>query len=143
MKTFTIPRKQEPAGSADDFGEDHRRMLDMVNTLLQAVSDGNKTRVLMACSRLRVASTEHFAREEAQMRAMRYPETQSHCASHERLLSSLSSAQFMLTNVQGFASGTGPMAFLTNWLDAHVATDDRRLAEFVARPAPPRVSLAA
>jgi len=63
MTAFTIPWIQNLAGPADDFDEDHWRLLDKVNTLLQAVSSANETGVLMACSGLRVAAQEHFARE--------------------------------------------------------------------------------
>jgi len=72
------------------------------NALLQAMSFGDETEVLMACSSLRVAAQEHFAKEEARMRALHYPSTQQHCESHLRLLDSLSSVQFMLKNTRGF-----------------------------------------
>jgi len=143
MTTFTIPWIQDLAGAADDVDEDHWRLLDKVNTLLQAISSGNETGVLMACSGLRVAAQEHFAREEAQMRALQYPDMQRHCESHLRLLDSLSSLQFMLKNTGGFASYTGPFAFLERWFEAHLTNDDKKFADFLAERAPPLAAVAA
>ena len=144
MTAFTIPWIQDlAAGTAHDFDEDHWRLLDKVNTLLQAISSGDETAVLMAHSGLRVAAQEHFASEEAQMRALQYPDTQRHCESHLRLLDSLSSLQFMLKNAGGFASNTGPFAFLERWFEAHLTNDDRKFADFLAERAPPVAAVAA
>lgn len=143
MTAFAIPWIQGLADTADDFDEDHWRLLDKVNTLLQAISSANETGVLMACSGLRVAAQEHFAREEAQMRALQYPDMQQHCESHLRLLDGLSSMQFMLKNTAGFASNTGPFAFLERWFEAHLTNDDKRFAEFLAQRAPPVAAAAA
>ena len=143
MTAFTIPWIQSLAGAADDFDEDHWRLLDKVNTLLQAISSANETGVLMACSGLRVAAQEHFGREEAQMLALQYPDMQRHCESHQRLLDGLSSVQFMLKNTNGFASNTSPFAFLERWFEAHLNNDDRKFAEFLAQPAPPVATVAA
>jgi len=143
MSTLTIPWVRHLALAADKFDEDHWRLLDKVNSLLQAISTGNETQVLMACSGLRVAAQEHFAREEAQMRALQYPDTQRHCQSHLQLLDSLSSFQFMLKNIDGFASNTAPFAFLERWLEAHLANDDRKFADFLAQRAPAAAAEAA
>lgn len=91
MSMFTIPRTQGLAGAADDFDEDHWRLLDKLNT-----------------------------KEEAQMRALQYPDMQRHCESHLRLLRNLSSFQFMLKRAAGFASNTAPLAFLQRLLAAHL-----------------------
>ena len=143
MTTFTIPPMQDSQGAADDVGEDHGTLLDKVNSLLHAISSADETRVLMAGSCLKVAAQEHFAREEAQMRAMHYGDTQRHCESHLRLLKDLSSMQFMLNNTAGFASGTGPFAFLEGWFEAHLANEDRKFADFSARRAPQVAAAAA
>lgn len=137
MSMFTIPRTQGLAGAADDFHEDHWQLLDKVNTLLRAISSADETQVLMANSGLRVAAQEHFATEEKQMRALAYPDMQRHCESHLRLLRNLSSLQFMLKNTAGFASNTGPFAFLQRLLEGHLASDDKKFADFSAQRAPP------
>jgi hemerythrin-like metal-binding protein len=136
MTTFTIPLMQDPQNAADDVGEDRGTLLDKVNSLLHAISSADETRVLMAGSCLKVAAREHFAREEAQMRAVQYPDIERHCESHLRLLKNLSSLQFMLKNTAGFASDTGPFAFLQRWFEAHLANEDRKFAEFSVQQAP-------
>ena len=144
MTTFTIPWLQRLALAADDFDEDHWNLLDKVNALLLATSSANETQVLMANSGLRVAAQEHFAREEVQMRALRYPALEQHCESHRRLLDGLSSLQFMLRNMdgfsrrntEGFVSTTGLFAFLQRWFEAHLTNDDRKFADFLAQRAP-------
>lgn len=137
MTTFTIPWIQDLAGATDGFDDDHWRLLDKVNTLLQAISSSDETGILMACSSLRVAAQEHFAAEEAKMSAWLYPDIEPHCQAHRRLLDSLSSLQFMLNNTAGFAANLGPFALLDQWFEAHLANDDRRLADFLARCTPP------
>ena len=143
MKTFTIARSQGEASAADDFDDGHRQLLQKANALLQAVSSADETRVLMANGGLRVAAQEHFAREEAQMRALQYPDMQQHCQSHLRLLQNLSSLQFMLKNTAGFASNMGPFAYLQRWLEAHLASDDKKFADFSAQRALPVAAAAA
>ena len=134
--TFSIPWIQDLAGQADSFDEDHFRLLDKVNALLQAIAFGDETEVLMAFRSLRVAAQEHFAKEEAKMDALQYPLAEQHRESHRRLLHSLSSVQFMLSNTKGFASNTGPFALLEQWFDAHLSNDDRKLADFLAGQGP-------
>jgi hemerythrin-like metal-binding protein len=144
MTTFSVPWLRKLALVADDFGEDHRNLLDKVNALLLATSSANETQVLMAHSSLRVAAQEHFAREEVQMGALQYPEIQQHCESHRRLLDGLSSLQFMLRNMdgfsrrntEGFVSTTGLFAFLQRWFEAHLTTDDKKFADFLAQRVP-------
>jgi hemerythrin-like metal-binding protein len=143
MTTFTIPRMQDSPGAADDIGEGHGKLLDKIDLLLRAISSADETRVLMAGGCLRVAVQEHFAREEAQMRAMQYPDMPWHCESHLRLLKNLSSLQFMLKNTAGFASNTGPLAFLQRWLEGHLANEDKKFADFSAQQAPPVAAAAA
>jgi hemerythrin-like metal-binding protein len=143
MTTFTIPRMQDSQGAADDVGEDHGTLLDKVNSLLHAISSADETRVLMAGGCLKVAAQEHFAREEAQMRASQYPDMQRHCESHLRLLKNLSSLQFMLKNTAGFASDTGPFAFLESWFEAHLVNEDRKFADFSSQRAPQVAAAAA
>jgi hemerythrin-like metal-binding protein len=144
MTTFNIPWLQKLALAEDNFDEDHWNLLDKVNALLLATSSANETRVLMASSGLRVAAQEHFAREEVQMRALRYPALEQHCESHRRLLDGLSSLQFMLRNMdgftrrntEGFMSTTGLFAFLQRWFEAHLTNDDKKFTDFLAQRAP-------
>ena len=62
---------------------------------------------------------------------------------HWRLLDSLNSLQFMLKNIDGFASNTAPFAFLERWLEAHLANDDRKFADFLAQRTPAAAAEAA
>jgi hemerythrin len=136
MTTFTLPWIQDLALAADELDDDHRRLLDKLNTLLRAVSSRDKTRVLMAFSNLRAEAQEHFAMEEAQMRDLQYPDMEKHCESHRHLLDGLSTLRFTLDAAERFGSTTGPCVFLERWFVAHLTNDDKKLAEFLARRAP-------
>jgi hypothetical protein len=43
----------------------------------------------------------------------------------------------------GFASNTGPLAFLQRWLEGHLANEDKKFADFSAQQAPPVAAAAA
>jgi hemerythrin len=136
MTTFTLPWMQHLALAAADMDEDHRALLDKLNRLLVAISSGDRTRLLMAVSTLRIAADEHFATEEAQMRELQYPGTEQHCESHQRLLQSLSGSLGTLYATGSYGAPTGPFAFLERWFVAHLTNDDRRFADFLAQRAP-------
>jgi hemerythrin len=135
MTTFTLPWMQHLSLAAAEMDDDHRALLDKLNTLLVAISSGDKTRLMMAISTLRVAADEHFATEEAQMRDLQYPDMEPHCESHQRLLQNLSGLQITLYAAERFAATMGPFAFLERWFVAHLSNDDRRFADFLARRA--------
>ncbi len=133
MTTFTIPWTHElELASIDDLDADHRRLLDKIDDLLNALSHRDETRVLMACGALRAAAHEHFATEEALMRDAQYPDLEQHCLSHRRLLDSLTALRFTLDSAERFATTMGPYVFLERWFVAHLANDDRRFDAFMA-----------
>jgi hemerythrin len=136
MTTFTLPWMQHLSLAAADMDQDHRAILDKLNTLLVAISSGDRTRLMMAMSTLRVAADEHFATEEAQMRDLQYPGIEQHCESHRRLLEGLSGLQSTLYATGSYGTATGPFAFLERWFVAHLTNDDRRFADFLAQRAP-------
>jgi hemerythrin-like metal-binding protein len=136
MTTFTLPWMQHLALAAAGMDDDHRALLDKLNALLVAISSGDKTRLTMAISTLRVAAEEHFATEERQMRDLEYPDLEPHCESHQRLLQNLCGLQINLYVTERFAATMGPFAFLERWFVAHLTNDDQRFADFLARPAP-------
>lgn len=80
-------------------------------------------------------SRSHFAHEEAEMEAARYPRHGFHCRDHEHLLASL--AQLRGEIATGTRSHRGPSLAerLGNWMLAHIAGHDRHYALWLRRPA--------
>lgn len=130
-----LPWTQNMALAPDDLDEEHRGLLNKLNRLLAAISAEDKTGLMMAFSTLQVASQEHFATEEAQMLDLSYPDREKHCESHRRLLEGLSELRYTLSATERFASTMGPHVFLERWFVAHLANDDKKLAEFLAQRA--------
>jgi hemerythrin len=133
---FGLPWLQEMSLAAAELDDDHRALLDKVDTVLTANASGNPTWRVMAVETLRVAAEEHFATEEARMRELAYPEMEQHCASHRRLLDGLIQLQYTLRAAEGNPAALDPFAFLERWFVAHLTNDDRRLAEFLHQRAP-------
>jgi hemerythrin len=131
VNTNTLPWTPSFSLVAQVLDDEHRSLLDKVNRLLAAVSSGDETTVLMAFSVLVAEARRHFAAEEEQMQALRYPDRERHRAQHEKLQLGLAVLQFTLSNRTTFGSSLGPLVYLDRWFAAHLQTDDRRLAAFI------------
>jgi hemerythrin len=131
VNTNTLPWTPSFSLVAQVLDDEHRSLLDKVNRLLAAVSSGDETTVLMAFSVLVAEARRHFAAEEEQMQALRYPDRERHRAQHEKLQLGLAVLQFTLSNRTTFGSSLGPLVYLDRWFSAHLQTDDARLAAFI------------
>lgn len=143
MTPFGIPWLEEMSLAAADLDDDHRALLDKVDSVLTAASTDDPTWRLMAVETLRVAAQEHFAMEEAKMLELAYPAMEQHCASHRRLLSGLIELQYTLHAAEGNPAALDPYAFLERWFVAHLTNDDRKFADFLRQRAPAAPAAAA
>ena len=84
MNTNTLPWTPAFSLLAPELDDEHRSLLDKVNRFLAAISSGDETTVLMAFSVLVAEARRHFAAEEDQMQALRYPDRRAtSCAARE------------------------------------------------------------
>lgn len=109
---------------------DHRRMVEMVNRLGDAMvrSPGAAACGAMLDELIRYAKC-HFAMEEALMRSIggRYTDTTAHKAQHAEMLKNVLNLQARLS--AGTVTGLAPAPqFLQGWLLHHIKESDKALA---------------
>lgn len=114
----------------EEIDWEHRRLLNIVNRLLDAMARGKGEAAVRPVSRdLARHAEEHFGHEEQYMRDMDYPDLDGHVAEHRELTRSLT--QF----VEGLDSDTPPgarelAALMSHWLLDHILRCDKAYAMF-------------
>ncbi|OSM07634.1 bacteriohemerythrin [Magnetofaba australis] len=111
--------------------KDHKRMVDMINNLNSAMLSGGGRSVLAeVLEQLSGYVTEHFAREEAVLRQINYPDADKHARSHAKLNAELHN---IMVKYEGKGSSVmrEVMAFLRDWLVHHIQKEDRAFAPYI------------
>lgn len=113
------------------MASDHRRMVDLINRLGEAMTDGKGkfTHCAIFDEIVRLTRT-HFEMEDRLMAAHRYPKADEHRAEHASLLKKL------LKHKQGVEEGDAEITasllhFLDFWWTHHILTTDDEMAEFI------------
>ncbi len=115
-----------------EIDEDHRNLFQLLERLRQDARTGlinQETQSIVDA--LRLYTENHFAREEAFMREIDYPDYARHKAEHERFVSEVCALQSRL------ARGARTLSLsieqvLSDWLRQHVLVHDKALAKAVA-----------
>lgn len=115
-----------------DLDAQHRRLVDMINDLHDAMAKGRGRDALKPLlTRLVQYTATHFQAEEQYMRKIDYPNLSQHKAEHENLVrrvkeltQSYESNQISLT--------IETMNFLRDWLTNHIRRVDRQYAPTAA-----------
>lgn len=113
--------------------QDHMHLVDLVNQLHTATTDGVGQEVVMKIMQQLVTYTmEHFTREEQTMAAARFPGLKQHQASHQQFISDLD------VLIRQFASGSISVAaqlsaLLRDWLSLHIRRSDREFRVYMTR----------
>jgi len=119
-------------GPIDD---DHRQLVDCVNQLHTATSEGRGQEVVAGILDSLIAYTQqHFDREERQMERYRFPHLDAHRLQHQRLM------QEVQTLRAKFDAGSITVAsqvstLLRDWLSLHIRRHDKELGKYVQRAA--------
>jgi hemerythrin-like metal-binding protein len=132
MTNLTLHWTRDLTLPACDLDDDHHRLLAKLNALLVAAPSGNATRITMAFGAVMGEARLHFAREEAQMLAVRFPDAEEHVEKHRNLLRMLTALRYSINVSQRFAASVNPYVFLDRWFTPHLIHDDRKLADFVS-----------
>jgi len=111
----------------EEVDNDHRALVELINALHDAMSTGaGRADVVEGLFEIYTLVSEHFAREEAHMRDMRYMAYSEHKEDHEVLLDDL---REIIEQVR--AGGDYPEARLSAdlqyWFSEHFRTHDARL----------------
>lgn len=117
-------------GPLDD---DHRRLVDCVNELHTATSQGNGQAVVgEILARLIAYTQEHFAREERQMERHHFPQLAAHKQQHVELMKEV------LDMKSRFDAGSITVAsqvstLLRDWLSLHIRRNDKELVRHIRK----------
>lgn len=75
----------------------------------------------------------HLAVEEALLEIVRYPDRDTHCGSHARLIDQITTLEDQL---KGKPSGENLVGFFEDWFVRHVLASDRDYAAYVTKEFP-------
>jgi hemerythrin-like metal-binding protein len=124
--------KEEYSVRVPEIDIQHRRLLDIINKLHEAMRMGGKPEALKSVSDDLVSYTRyHFGYEEKMLAQAGYAELEEHKRKHRA----------MVTQVEGFASEitsgrtSVPLrlkSFLKDWLTRHIMETDQRYSDHLA-----------
>lgn len=115
-------------GPIDD---DHRHLVDLVNRLHTATSEGRGVDVVGDILHTLIAyTTDHLMREEAQMAAAHFPHLDRHKVGHKAFVDQLSVLQTRFDN--GSITVAAQLStVLRDWLSLHIRRSDKELLAFM------------
>jgi len=110
--------------------EDHKKLIDIANRVAELNHPDEDAEALkLAIRQLYDYVQYHFKREEALMRKIQYPATETHCAIHEQIVKdmnhTLTSSHHMGDLLNHFQS------LMNEWVMQHIMSEDKKLHEFM------------
>ena len=112
---------------------DHRELADRVNELFDAMESGaGGQRLRSAMDELIAYTSEHFGREEAEMRRIDYVAALAHQAEHAKLLKQVIELK-KVVEAGGKLNVPALIEFLDTWLHEHILDADMKLAAALKR----------
>lgn len=113
------------------FDAEHKKMIEMINTLHEAMKEGKGREVLGRILEELVAYTRtHFETEEKVMKQNSYPDLAEHQKQHDKLVMEVAKI------VKNYHSGNEPlpatvMQFLVDWLTTHINGMDKKYGPYL------------
>ncbi len=114
--------------------EDHRQLVEMVNVLHSATSEGRGVEVVDDVLHKVIDYTlGHLLREEALMASIHYPQLEQHKRQHQQFADELKALK------RKYESGSITVAaqlslVLREWLSLHIRRSDKEIAPFLRTP---------
>ena len=111
--------------------QQHKKLIDLINTLHEAMSKGQAKAVLeKTLGELVNYCASHFAMEEKLFDTHGYPDTADHKDKHQKMTAKVLALQSQFQ--QGKAMITmDVMDFLQQWLDKHILGTDMKYGPFL------------
>ena len=129
------------SGGLEIVDDDHKKILQLINRLGEMRRDGRSENGAASVIASVAAYTDyHFRREERILEAIQFPELDKHRAIHGRLKSKTNEylqavlEHPKLVDVEGFE------AFLLQWWENHILTEDMAYKSFVSESAKARMA---
>lgn len=119
--------KPEFSVGIDSMDDEHREMIDLINTTYEKLESNSDAIQIEAClGEILSTISAHFALEERMMRRSQYAEYQAHKNDHEELLEQI--RDLMDDFFADSGAGTERLEqSLSDWFAGHFATFDARL----------------
>lgn len=111
--------------------DEHRAIYELVNQMYAHIAAGEEQEIVAdSLDRIVEYARVHFAHEEALMTRTGYPDLQHHCALHREF--SAETDRLALEELAGVSfSPLGLTEFLRDWLERHIAVEDRRIGDYL------------
>ena len=111
--------------------EEHRKLVDLLNTLHDATSQGRGREVVgRLLGELIVDTADHLRNEEAAMAAAGFPNLERHKIGHQAFVDELHKLQQRYQ--QGSISVASQLSsVLRDWLSLHIRRNDKELHDFL------------
>jgi len=105
--------------------DDHKELLNIINTLSDAIKNGNTQEVIDKIFKdLQKYILEHFHREEALLKKCNYEDIKEHMAQHREFGKKIPELMAKLADAKNSASAQEVSYFLTDWLFNHIIEED-------------------
>jgi hemerythrin len=123
--------KNEYSVNIKEIDDQHRRLVDMINELHEAmVQQKAKEALGSVLSKLVNYAATHFATEERLMQGNGYPEYAEHKEKHEKMTAKVLALQ-KEWQAGRTTLGIEVSQFLKDWLDKHILGTDKKYAPFL------------
>jgi hemerythrin len=110
----------------------HKKLVDMVNQLYEAMSQGHGGKVLgKILSELVSYTAVHFKAEEKLMQEHGYPEFNEHKAKHDAMNKKVMDLKRQFDSGKGDVLTNSVGIFLKDWLTKHIKGTDMKYAPFL------------
>ncbi|MFO1112452.1 MAG: bacteriohemerythrin [Rhodospirillales bacterium] len=105
---------------------DHKILISLINQLDDAIRGGEPGQTIASVLDALLDYTDyHFAREEALMAACDYPDLEAHLRTHNTLRAQVHDIRVRYRRNAESIHGREVLAFLKNWLTAHIIGRDK------------------
>ena len=123
--------KEDFSVKVRQFDDQHRKLIELVNKLHDAMKQGKGAQVLNdVLSSLAAYTQTHFSDEERVMLQNRYPGFSDHKRSHDQLVARVRDFQREVEAGNATVS-LGLMNFLKDWLLQHIQGVDRKYGPYL------------
>ncbi len=117
--------------NVDSIDAQHQKLIDIVNTLFDAMSEGKGNDVLnVVFNDLLNYTVEHFSHEEKLMGQYNYPKAEFHKVEHSDLTRQAQDLYEKYKNGQTTIS-VHTLNFLRSWLNNHILSSDKQFGDYL------------